>query len=334
MNHTRAPLRVGIDLGGTKTEVVALAADGRALVRRREPTPVNDYDAILGLVARLVRETEAACDVAQGEAHVGVATPGSLSPATGLLRGSNSVCLNGMPVKHDLEARLARPIAMANDANCFALSEASDGAARGAAIVFGVILGTGVGGGLVVDGRVLGGHNGIAGEWGHNPLPWPGDAERPGHACFCGRSACIETFLSGPGLLRDYRLHGGGTCDDVPAIAAAADVDAHAEAALARYEDRLARALAHVINIVDPDVIVLGGGVSNIARWYDSVPRLWTRWVFSDRVDTALVRHAHGDSSGVRGAAWLSIEATSTPFPRPSYTASDRAPTGTDGPSA
>ena len=334
MNHTRAPLRVGIDLGGTKTEVVALAADGRALVRRREPTPVNDYDAILGLVARLVRETEAACDVAQGEAHVGVATPGSLSPATGLLRGSNSVCLNGMPVKHDLEARLARPIAMANDANCCALSEASDGAARGAAIVFGVILGTGVGGGLVVDGRVLGGHNGIAGEWGHNPLPWPGDAERPGHACFCGRSACIETFLSGPGLLRDYRLHGGAACDDVPAIAAAAAGDAHAEAALARYEDRLARALAHVINIVDPDVIVLGGGVSNIARWYDSVPRLWTRWVFSDRVDTALVRHAHGDSSGVRGAAWLSVEATSTPFPHPSYTASDRAPTATDSPSA
>lgn len=305
MNHTRAPLRVGIDLGGTKTEVVALAADGRALVRRREPTPVNDYDAILGLVARLVRETEAACDVAQGEAHVGVATPGSLSPATGLLRGSNSVCLNGMPVKHDLEARLARPIAMANDANCFALSEASDGAARGAAIVFGVILGTGVGGGLVVDGRVLGGHNGIAGEWGHNPLPWPGDAERPGHACFCGRSACIETFLSGPGLLRDYRLHGGGTCDDVPAIAAAADVDAHAEAALARYEDRLARALAHVINIVDPDVIVLGGGLSNIQRLYTHVPTLWGAHVFSDEVRTRLAAPAHGDSSGVRGAAWL-----------------------------
>jgi len=329
VNHTRATarLRVGIDLGGTKTEVIALDADGHPLLRRREPTPSNDYDAILDVVTRLVGEAEAACNVPRGAASVGVATPGSLSPSTGLLRGSNSVCLNGMPVKHDLEARLARPIAMANDANCFALSEASDGAAKGARIVFGVILGTGVGGGIVIDGRVLGGHNGIAGEWGHNPLPWPRDDERPGHACFCGRSACIETFLSGPGLLRDYRQHGGGDCASVPAMVAAAAHDAHAEAALVRYEERLARALAHVINIVDPDVIVLGGGVSNIARWYETVPRLWMHWVFSDRVDTALVRHVHGDSSGVRGAAWLSVEATSTPFPHPSYNTSDATPT-------
>jgi fructokinase len=223
---------------------------------------------------------------------------------------------------------------MANDANCFALSEASDGAARGARTVFGVILGTGVGGGIVVNGHVLVGRNGIAGEWGHNPLPWPRDDERPGHACFCGRSACIETFLSGPGLLRDYRRHGGGPCDSVQAIVAAAAHDAHAEAALARYEDRLARALAHMINIVDPDVVVLGGGVSNIARWYDTVPRLMKRWVFSDRVDTALVRPIHGDSSGVRGAAWLSIDATTTPFPHPSYTTSDAAPTAADSPLA
>jgi len=329
VNHTRtsARLRVGIDLGGTKTEVIALDADGHQLLRRREPTPANDYDAILDVVTRLVGEAEASCNVPHGEAGVGVATPGSLSASTGLLRGSNSVCLNGMPVKHDLEVRLARPIAMANDANCFALSEASDGAAKGARIVFGVILGTGVGGGIVVDGRVLGGHNGIAGEWGHNPLPWPHDDERPGHACFCGRNACIETFLSGPGLLRDYRLRGGGSCESVPAMVAAAPYDLHAEAALARYEERLARALAHVINVIDPDVIVLGGGVSNVDRWYETVPRLWTHWVFSDRVDTALVRHVHGDSSGVRGAAWLSIEATSTPFPRPSYNTSDAAPT-------
>jgi len=327
VNHTRARLRVGIDLGGTKTEVIALDADGHALVRRREPTPSNDYDAILELVTRLVGEAEASCSVPRGGASVGVATPGSLSPSTGLLRGSNSVCLNGMPVKHDLEARLGRPIAMANDANCFALSEASDGAAKGARVVFGVILGTGVGGGIVVDGHVLGGHNGIAGEWGHNSLPWPRDDERPGHSCFCGRSACIETFLSGPGLLRDYRQRGGGHCDSVPAMLTAAQHDVHAEAALARYEERLARALAHVVNVIDPDVIVLGGGVSNIARWYETVPRLWTHWVFSDRVDTALVRHAHGDSSGVRGAAWLSVEATSTPFPHPSYNASEPTPT-------
>jgi fructokinase len=328
VNHTRAsaPLRIGIDLGGTKTEVIALDAEGRALVRRREPTPANDYHAILDLVARLVRDAERACNARPGEARVGVGTPGSLSPSTGLLRGSNSVCLNGMPVRHDLEARLRRPIAMANDANCFTLSEASDGAAKGAHVVVGVILGTGVGGGIVVNGRVLVGRNGIAGEWGHNPLPWPRDNERPGDACFCGRNACIETFLSGPGLLRDYVRNGGRACDSVPGIVAAAGHDPHAETALARYEDRLARALAHVVNIVDPDVIVLGGGVSNVARWYDTVPRLWGRWVFSDRVDTTLVRHAHGDSSGVRGAAWLSVEATK-PFPPPSYTTSDAAPT-------
>jgi fructokinase len=263
---------------------------------------------------------------------VGIGTPGSLSPSTGLLRGSNSVCLNGMPVKQDLEARLARPIAMANDANCFALSEASDGAARGARVAFGVILGTGVGGGIVVHGHVLEGHNGIAGEWGHNPLPWPRDDERPGHACFCGRNACIETFLSGPGLLRDYRFHGGAACNSVPEIVARAASDEQAAQALERYDDRLARALAHVINVVDPDVIVLGGGVSNIDRWYNTVPACWTRYVFSDRVDTRLVRHMHGDSSGVRGAAWLSTEASSSGFPRPSYNTSDPAPTASPRP--
>jgi predicted NBD/HSP70 family sugar kinase len=310
--HTAAPrggnagaLRLGIDLGGTKTEIVALDAEGRERLRRREQTPHEDYRAIIDLIARLVRDAERECGVRAGSARVGVGTPGSLSPATELLRGSNSVCLNGMPVKRDLEARLGRPIAMANDANCFALSEATDGAGRGAAVVFGVILGTGVGGGLVIDGRLLQGRNAIAGEWGHNPLPWPRDDERPGAPCFCGRSGCIETWLSGPGMLRDYRNTVGGALSSPHDIVAAARDDAGSEQVLARYEERLARALAHVINIVDPDVVVLGGGLSNVARWYETVPRLWSPWVFSDRVDTRLVQHAHGDSSGVRGAAWL-----------------------------
>jgi fructokinase len=305
----RDALRIGIDLGGTKTEIIAIDAGGHAQLRRREPTPRDDYGAILDLVVRLVADAEAACGVPGGSARVGIGTPGSLSASTGLLRGSNSVCLNGMPVKRDLEARLARPVAMANDANCFALSEATDGAACGAGVVFGVILGTGVGGGLVIHGRLLEGRNAIAGEWGHNPLPWPRDDERPGRACFCGRHGCIETFVSGPGLLADYVQHAGDPSASTHAIIAGATNDAACEAALARYEDRLARALAHVINIVDPDVIVLGGGMSNVERWYRSVPRLWTRWVFRDRVDTPLVRHAHGDSSGVRGAAWLSARA-------------------------
>ena len=299
-------LRIGIDLGGTKTEIVALDAEGHERLRRREPTPRDDYEAIIELVAQLVRDAEDACGARAGSARVGIGTPGSLSPATGLLRGSNSVCMNGMPVKRDLETRLARAVALANDANCFTLSEATDGAGRGGDVVFGVILGTGVGGGLAIHGRLLEGPNAIAGEWGHNPLPWPRDDERPGPACFCGQSGCIETWLSGPGLVRDYRDGGGTECESTNAIVAGADRhDARCEATLVRYEERLARALAHVVNIVDPDVIVLGGGLSNVERWYRSVPVLWTRWIFSDRVDTKLVRNVHGDSSGVRGAAWL-----------------------------
>jgi fructokinase len=305
----RAPVaapRIGIDLGGTKTEIIALDDDGRERLRRREPTPHDDYEAIITLVATLVADAERECGFAPGDATVGIGTPGSLSRATSLLRGSNSVCLNGMPVKRDLEARLGRTIALANDANCFALSEATDGAARGAGVVFGVILGTGVGGGIVVNGRVLDGRNAIGGEWGHNPLPWPVDDERPGAPCFCGQRGCIETWVSGPGMARDHRTVVPGDTLTAPEIVArAAHHDAACEATLARYEERLARALAHVINIVDPDVIVLGGGLSNVDRWYKSVPRLWTRWIFSDSVETALVRHAHGDSSGVRGAAWL-----------------------------
>ncbi len=296
-----APVRIGIDLGGTKIEIVALDAAGQELVRRRVPTPREDYRAILATIVALVRDTEAGL----GHGTVGIGTPGSASRATGLLRGSNSVCLNGQPVQTDLEALLDRAIVLTNDANCFALSEATDGAGAGADVVFGVIIGTGVGGGIVVRGQVLDGPNGIAGEWGHNPLPWPRDDERPGPACFCGKHGCVETFVAGPGMERDHRMHTGEALPAPEIVRRAAQHDAACEATLQRYEERLARALAHAINILDPDVIVLGGGMSNTARLYDSVPRLWGEWVFSDRVDTRLVRNRHGDSSGVRGAAWL-----------------------------
>ena len=303
-------MRIGIDLGGTKTEIIALDDEGREVLRKRVATSSSDYRATIEAIANLVRDAET--ELAQSGASVGIGTPGSLSRATGLLRGSNSVCLNGKPIKQDLEALLGREIAIANDANCFALSEATDGAGAGADVVFGVILGTGVGAGIVVHGRVLDGPNGIAGEWGHNPLPWPADDERPGAACFCGHSGCIETFLSGPGLARDHLNASGVKLSAQQIVDAARDGDAACGATLARYEQRLARALAHVINLLDPDVIVLGGGLSNIARLYENVPRLWSEWVFSDRVDTRLVRHRHGDSSGVRGAAWL-YGARSTP---------------------
>jgi fructokinase len=270
-------------------------------LRRRVATPQGDYDATIDAVATLVRDAER--DLA-ASGTVGIGTPGSLSRATGFLRGSNSECLNGKPVLQDLERALARPLRIMNDANCFALSEARDGAARGANVVFGAILGTGVGGGIVIDGHVVEGANSIASEWGHNPLPWPRDDERPGAACFCGRRGCIETFLSGPGLARDHEAHTGRRLAGDEIVAQGAH-DPACAATLARYEERLARALAHVINLLDPDVIVLGGGLSNIERLYAEVPRLWSRWIFSDRVDTRLVRHSHGDSSGVRGAAWL-----------------------------
>ena len=295
-------IRLGIDLGGTKTEIIALGVDGRELLRRRVETPKEDYGGILETVARLVRDAETELG---DRGSVGVGTPGSISRATGLLRGSNSVCLNGKPIKADLEALLGREVRITNDANCFALSEATDGAAAGAEVVFGVILGTGVGGGIVVRGRVLTGPNAIAGEWGHNPLPWPKDDERPGYPCFAGHSGCIETFLSGPGIERDHLRANGEALTSHDIGARAAIGDAACEATLRRYEERLARALAHVINILDPDVIVLGGGMSNVQRLYVNVPALWGPRVFSDRVDTRLVRHKYGDSSGVRGAAWL-----------------------------
>jgi fructokinase len=231
--------------------------------------------------------------------------PGAISPATGLVKNANSVWLNGRPLAQDLERLLERPLRLANDANCFALSEARDGAAAGRRVVFGVILGTGTGGGVAIDGRAWRGRNAIGGEWGHNPLPWPGDGERPGPPCYCGRSGCMETFLSGPGLSRDHAAATGRTIDPEQIVAAAGAGDNAAEETLRRYDDRLARGLATVINLLDPDVIVLGGGLSNLARLYANVPRLWDRWVFSDRVETPLVPPRHGDASGVRGAAWL-----------------------------
>ena len=295
-------MRLGIDLGGTKIEIIALDERGLPRLRRRVPTPAGDYAATLATLSDLVTDAERELGCA---ATVGIGTPGSVSRATGLLRGCNSVCLNGQPLKRDLETMLRREVRIANDANCFALSEASDGAGKGAEVVFGAILGTGVGAGIVVRGALLDGPNGIAGEWGHNPLPWPRDDERPGAACFCGQSGCIETWISGRGLERDHLAVTGRTASAASIASDAAAGDAAASASLARYEERMARALAHVINVLDPDVIVLGGGMSNVDRLYVNVVRLWGEWVFSDRVDTRLVRHAHGDSSGVRGAAWL-----------------------------
>jgi fructokinase len=298
-------IRLGVDLGGTKLEIVALDTDGRERLRRRMATPRDGYAATLAAVADLVRVAENELGLAPGTATVGIGTPGSISRATGLLRGSNSVALNGHPIREDLARLLGRDVRVTNDANCFALSEATDGAGRGADVVFGVIVGTGVGAGIVVRGRVLEGPNAIAGEWGHNPLPWPRDDERPGSSCFCGKAGCIETWISGPGMARDHQRVTGSEMSTTAIVASAAAGDPACEATLSRHEDRLARSLAHVINLLDPDVIVLGGGMSNVDRLYDNVPELWGSWVFSDRVDTRLVRHVHGDSSGVRGAAWL-----------------------------
>jgi fructokinase len=295
-------MRIGVDLGGTKIELAALDRDGAILLRRRIATPGNDYAAIIRAVTALV---DAAERTLGRRGTVGIGMPGALSPATGLVKNANSTCLIGKPFDRDLISALGRPVRFANDANCFALSEAVDGAAAGAAVVFGTILGTGVGAGIVVDGRVLTGANAIAGEWGHSPLPWPEDEERPGPRCYCGKHGCIESFLSGPGLALDHRSATGEALEATAIAAAAGAGDPGAEATLARYEDRLARALATVINLLDPDVIVLGGGLSAIARLYQTVPRRWGAYVFSDAVATRLAPPRHGDSSGVRGAAWL-----------------------------
>jgi fructokinase len=300
-------MRVGIDLGGTKTEIIALDREGNECLRRREPTPRHDdpqkdYAAKLQLIAELVHEAERQLGCA---ASVGIGTPGAISVATGRIKNSNSTSLIGRPFKEDVERLLGREVRMANDANCFALSEAVDGAGVGASVVFGVILGTGVGGGVVVRGQVLAGANGIAGEWGHNPLPLPAGADLPLPRCYCGRAGCIETYLSGPALARDHERATGERVDAASVAERAAAGDAACEATLMRYEERLARGLAGVINVLDPDVIVLGGGLSNLARLYRNIPALWKRYVFSDRVDTRFVPNRHGDSGGVRGAAWL-----------------------------
>lgn len=295
-------LRLGIDLGGTKIEIVALDGDGRERLRRRVATPQGDYRATVGAVATLVEEVE---NELRQRGTVGIGMPGAESRVTGLIKNANSTCLIGQPLRRDLQILLRREVRLANDANCFALSEAVDGAAAGAEIVFGVIIGTGCGAGVVVNGRVLTGANAIAGEWGHNPLPWPDDHERPGPACYCGRHGCLETWLSGPGLARDFLAATGKNLPAQAIAAGALQGDADCQAALARHEDRLARGLAHVINVLDPDVIVLGGGLSKIPSLYENVPRLWGRHVFSDHVATRLLAPVHGDSGGVRGAAWL-----------------------------
>ena len=295
-------MKLGIDLGGTKIEIIALDDQGVELLRRRVPTPQGDYAATLHAITNLVHSAEA--ELGQ-RGSVGIGTPGSISKATGLLKNSNSVHLNGKPVLQDLVTLLQREVKISNDANCFALSEATDGAGAGASVVFGVILGTGVGAGIVVNGKVLTGPNGIAGEWGHNPLPWPAADELPGLDCYCGLQGCIETFLSGPGMAKQHQKQTGVALSTKDIVARAEAGDQACVLSMQIYENRLARGLAHVINILDPDVIVLGGGMSNIGRLYVNVPQLWTRWVFSDRVATRLVKNKFGDSSGVRGAAWL-----------------------------
>jgi fructokinase len=295
-------MRIGIDLGGTKIEGIALGTGGAELLRHRIAAPRDSYERTLEAIASLVHEIESRVGAA---GTIGIGMPGTISPATGLVKNSNSTWLNGRRFSEDLPRLLGRPIRFANDANCFALSEATDGAAAGAKVVFGVILGTGTGGGIVANGRVLEGPNAIAGEWGHNPLPAPRDGEWPGARCYCGRTGCIELFLSGPGMARDYADAGGSPATAVEIAARAAAGDPVAEACLARYEDRLARALAAVINVLDPDVIVLGGGMSNLERLLTNVPAIWGAHIFSDAVATRLVRAKHGDSSGVRGAAWL-----------------------------
>ena len=294
--------RVGIDLGGTKIELVVLDAGGHERWRRRVPTPQGDYAGTLRAIAALVEEAE---HVTGAGARVGIGTPGSPSPRDGRMRNANSTCLNGQPLQHDLEALLRRPLRLANDANCLAMSEAADGAGAGARTVFAAILGTGVGGGIVVDRTLLVGANAIAGEWGHNPLPLPTADDLPLPACYCGRAGCIETWLSGPGMAADHLRQGGEALDAATIAARAADGDARCVATLERYEARLARALAGVINLLDPDVIVLGGGLSRVARLYANVPRLWGAHVFSEQVVTRLLPARHGDASGVRGAAWL-----------------------------
>ena len=292
-------MRFGLDLGGTKMEAVLLDDTGEIVWRERRPTPAEDYQAIIETIAALV--AQAAIETAQ-EMTVGIGMPGSLSPKTGLVRNSNTQCLNGQAIKQDLESAMAREVRLANDANCFALSEATDGAGAGAQSVFGVIIGTGCGGGLVFDGKLQNGANGIGGEWGHNPLAAPTADELPGPPCYCGRHGCNEVWISGSGFARDHEAIAGEKLNAEQIIASDS---AAAKASFERLCDRIARALGAVINVVDPDVIVLGGGLSNVDALYTHIPEIWDGYIFSDVIETRLVKNKHGDSSGVRGAAWL-----------------------------
>lgn len=294
-------MRIGVDLGGTKIEAIALGGGGDVLARQRVATPPS-YEATLDAIVRLVRGVE---DAVGQRGTVGVGVPGVVVPATGLVKNANSTWLIGQPLERDLSRMLERPIRSMNDANCFALSEAADGAGAGASVVFGVILGTGVGGGIVIDGRCLVGANLIAGEWGHNPLPWMTPDEFPGASCYCGKVGCIESFLSGPGFERDHARRSGRAERSRDIVTAASLGDDEASRSIALYHDRLSRALASVINLLDPDVIVLGGGMSNLPGLAGAVTSLLPRYVFSNTVATRVVSNAHGDSSGVRGAAWL-----------------------------
>jgi fructokinase len=296
------PVRIGVDLGGTKIEIAALDDSNATVLRRRVPTPAGDYAATVQQIADLVRIAD---DELGFKASVGIGTPGAVSRETGLMKNANSTVLIGKPLKADLEQRIGREIRMTNDANCFTLSEAVDGAARDARTVFGVILGTGVGGGTAVDKHILDGPNAIAGEWGHNPLPWPKTEELPGPRCYCGKHGCIEAFLSGPALSREYADRSGERRTATEIAARARANDPVARACIDAYLERLARSLATVINVLDPDTVVFGGGVSNVEALYVALPPLLQRYVFSDSVRTQLVRAEHGDSSGVRGAAML-----------------------------
>lgn len=300
LSRRRRIIKLGVDLGGTKIEVLVLDG-GKELMRDRVSTP-NSYHEIISTITSLIGRVEESVNV---ECSIGICTPGSLSLATGLLRNSNTICLNNTPFKKDLEKSIGREIQIANDANCFALSEAMDGSASDFNTVFGVIIGTGTGAGLVVNKQVLMGCNFVAGEWGHNPLPWPNDGELALTKCWCGQQGCIETFLSGPGLEKDFKRVTGESVGAEKIVELSEQGNMDAEQALLRYENRVARSLAHVINIFDPEIIVLGGGVSNLQRLYKNVPKLWQQWIFSDQVSTKLVPPKYGDSSGVRGAAWL-----------------------------
>ena len=294
-------MRIGIDLGGTKIEAISLDPAGAERFRRRVASPRGDYDGTIEAIAGLVDDAERTA----GAATVGIGIPGAISPATGLIKNANSTWLNGRPLAEDLSARLGREVRIANDANCLALSEAADGAAAGYPVVFAVIIGTGTGGGIVTHGRIVVGANAIGGEWGHNPMPWPDADEWPGPPCYCGRTGCLETFLSGPGMALSHRQRTGEQLDAGTIAVRACGGDAAAAETIRLYQRRLAKGLGSVINILDPDVIVLGGGLSNIDDIYRHVPALWEEYVFSDHVATKLVKAVYGDSSGVRGAAWL-----------------------------